>query len=139
MNRMRAFQGAVGLAQETGLISPDYLVLRPGALIDEQWFTMLMRCRWFVGEMTSRIRGIGSTDIGTVRTPRINASDLGEICIVVPSIVEQRSVAMVLNRETAQIDALSAKAREMIDVLKERRQSLISAAVTGKIDVRGLS
>ena len=44
-----------------------------------------------------------------------------------------------MDGETAMMDALSAKAREMISVLKERRQALISAAVTGKIDVRGLS
>jgi type I restriction enzyme S subunit len=56
-----------------------------------------------------------------------------------PSENEQRAIADHLDRETSQIDALSAKAREMIDVLKERRQALISAAVTGKIDVRGLA
>jgi len=55
-----------------------------------------------------------------------------------PPLAEQKGIAAYLDRETAQIDALSAKAREMIGVLKERRQALISAAVTGKIDVRGL-
>ena len=51
---------------------------------------------------------------------------------------EQEAIVEFLDRETNQIDVLSAKAGEMIDVLKERRQALISAAVTGKIDVRGL-
>jgi len=52
---------------------------------------------------------------------------------------EQQQISDFLDRETAQIDTLTFKAREMIDVLKERRQALISAAVTGKIDVRGLA
>jgi type I restriction enzyme S subunit len=82
------------------------------------------------------------------RLERLNASttiknlssvELLTACIAVPSLELQELIVRYLDRETAQIDALSAKAREMIAVLKERRQALISAAVTGKIDVRGLS
>ena len=49
---------------------------------------------------------------------------------------EQRAIAAFLDRETAKIDALVAKVREAIERLKEYRTALISAAVTGKIDVR---
>jgi len=68
-----------------------------------------------------------------------NSTTLGNLPIALPGIVDQIRIVEHLDQQTAQIDALSAKAREMIDVLKERRQALISAAVTGKIDVRGLS
>ena len=54
----------------------------------------------------------------------------------VPSQSEQRAIADYLDRETMKIDALIAKVREAIDRLKELRAALISAAVTGKIDVR---
>jgi type I restriction enzyme S subunit len=50
---------------------------------------------------------------------------------------EQRLIAAVLDRETARIDALVAKVHDGIDRLKEYRTALISAAVTGKIDVQG--
>jgi len=56
-----------------------------------------------------------------------------------PPGLEQCSIADYLDRETAKIDALVAKVREAIDRLKELRTALISAAVTGKIDVRGTS
>ena len=56
--------------------------------------------------------------------------------IPVPKKSEQRAIATFLDRETAKIDALVAKVREAIDRLKELRTALISAAVTGKIDVR---
>ena len=69
----------------------------------------------------------------------ISAERYARMPVPVPSVEEQDDIVEYLDRETAQIDALSAKAREMIDVLKERRQALISAAVTGKIDVRGLT
>jgi type I restriction enzyme S subunit len=49
---------------------------------------------------------------------------------------EQRAIADFLDRETAKIDALVKKIREGIELLKEYRAALISAAVTGKIDVR---
>ncbi len=51
-------------------------------------------------------------------------------------MIEQRRIAAFLDWETARIDALIAKVREAIKRLKELRTALISAAVTGKIDVR---
>jgi hypothetical protein len=56
--------------------------------------------------------------------------------LVAPPVTEQGAIATFLERETARIDALVAKVREAIDGLKELRTALISAAVTGKIDVR---
>lgn len=56
--------------------------------------------------------------------------------IVLPSPHEQNAIASFLDRETIKIDALIAKIREGIEKLKEYRTALISAAVTGKIDVR---
>ena len=53
-----------------------------------------------------------------------------------PATGEQRAIAAFLDRETARIDALIAKIRQAINNLKEFRSALISAAVTGKIDVR---
>lgn len=53
-----------------------------------------------------------------------------------PPEPEQRAIADFIDRETARIDALLAKVRDAIDRLKELRAALISAAVTGKIDVR---
>jgi len=50
---------------------------------------------------------------------------------------EQRAIAAYLDRETARIDALVAKVHDAIDRLRELRTALISATVTGKIDVRG--
>ncbi len=55
-----------------------------------------------------------------------------------PPLPEQRAIAEFLDRETARIDALVTKVREVIDRHKELRTALISAAVTGKIDVHNL-
>lgn len=66
----------------------------------------------------------------------VNIRDLKRASLAVPPIAEQRAIAAFLDRETARIGALVAKVREAIDRLNELRIALISAAVTGKIDVR---
>ena len=68
--------------------------------------------------------------------PGVDRNDIHTIEAVVPTPVEQRAIATFLDRKTATIDALIAKVHEAIDHLKEYRTALISAAVTGKIDVR---
>ena len=59
--------------------------------------------------------------------------------VIMPSLDEQRVVSAFLDRETARIDALMAKIQDAIAHLDEFRTALISAAVTGKIDVRATS
>ena len=59
-----------------------------------------------------------------------------QISLPVPPLAEQRAIADHLDRETARIDALSAKNDRLIALLREKRTALISAAVTGKIDLR---
>jgi type I restriction enzyme S subunit len=65
-----------------------------------------------------------------------NSTKLRNLLMPMPSVVEQSRIVAFLDRETAKLDALIAKVRDAIDRLKELRTALISAAVTGKIDVR---
>jgi type I restriction enzyme S subunit len=67
----------------------------------------------------------------------INFSQIGDLVFAKPKdLTEQRAIAAHLDRETAKLDALAAKVRVAIERLAEYRSALISAAVTGKIDVR---
>lgn len=66
----------------------------------------------------------------------INIRDLKRASIAVPEIVEQRAIAHFLDRETERIDSLVAKVHEATDCLTELRSALITAAVTGGIDVQ---
>jgi restriction endonuclease S subunit len=68
--------------------------------------------------------------------PIITGTFLGNQILAAPPKIEQHAIVTFLDRETAKIDALIAKIREAIERLKELRTALISAAVTGKIDVR---
>ena len=55
----------------------------------------------------------------------------------IPPLNEQVAISDFLDSETAKLDDLTTEAQHTIELLKERRSALISAAVTGKIDVRG--
>jgi len=68
--------------------------------------------------------------------PKLTKENLGSILLPSPPIDEQRTIAAFLDRETERIDTLTIKVRESISKLREYRTALISAAVTGKIDVR---
>jgi type I restriction enzyme S subunit len=73
-------------------------------------------------------------------TAQVNISVpiLKALPVPIPPRSEQLEIVAFLDHETAKLDALTAEAEKAIDILKERRTALISAAVTGKIDVRGL-
>ncbi|WP_431711466.1 restriction endonuclease subunit S [Glutamicibacter uratoxydans] len=139
LNRMRAFQGGLGESKNHGVVSPDYMVMRIRKNANSSYLSYLMKSHRFIAEMSSRLRGIGSEEQGTVRTPRINPRDLSNIRVPLPPLKEQQEIAAYLDRETAEIDAAITDAREAIALSKERRAAVISAAVTGKIDVRGLT
>ena len=66
----------------------------------------------------------------------LKASKLPMLRIVAPPVAEQLAIADFLDRETAKIDSLIAKVEQAIERLQEYRTALITAAVTGKIDVR---
>jgi type I restriction enzyme S subunit len=67
----------------------------------------------------------------------VSAERYSSLYLPLPTVVEQYTTAVFLDRETAKIDALIGKIQKGIALLKEYRSALISAAVTGKIDVRG--
>ncbi len=66
----------------------------------------------------------------------LSKTKLEYVYLINAPLEEQNIIGSFLDRETSKIDALTAKIREAIDHLKEYRTALISAAVTGKIDVR---
>ncbi|MFB2836837.1 restriction endonuclease subunit S [Floridanema evergladense] len=69
----------------------------------------------------------------------VNQERFGELPIVLPPIEEQKAICNFINQETAKIDEAIAIVQQQIELLEEYRTTLISDAVTGKIDVRGIA
>jgi type I restriction enzyme S subunit len=86
-----------------------------------------------VGQTWFRTRGYGGTKV------QLSLDDIRGLPVTVPPLNEQRAIVGALNRELLEFDSLITEAQRAIDLLHERRTALISAAVTGQIDVRGLA
>ena len=71
--------------------------------------------------------------------PGIDRNDIHALPIAVPPPDEQATIALFLDSQLAKLKALTTEAQRAIDLLQERRTALISAAVTGQIDVRPTS
>jgi len=70
---------------------------------------------------------------------KIGQGIIRESVVSLPSVAEQQSIVSWVRSQTAQLDTLTAEAQRAIDLLQERRTALITAAVTGQIDVRQLA
>lgn len=82
-----------------------------------------------------KLRGLGDiADVSTV--PQINNKHIEPMKFPVPPVNEQMQILSYLNDELTIFDSVSEKAQAAIALAQERRTALISAAVTGKIDVR---
>ena len=68
--------------------------------------------------------------------PALSLGAMNQLVFLLPQMDEQKTILSFLESETAKLDTLTAEANRAIELLQERRSALISAAVTGKIDVR---
>jgi len=66
----------------------------------------------------------------------LSLDDVANILMTSPPSEEQSAIVAFIDRETAKLDTLVEKSRRSIELMREHRTALISAAVTGKIDVR---
>jgi len=127
---MRSFQGGIEWSRERGSISSAYVMLVPSADVNPPYFSYLLKSRRY-------IQALQSTSNLVRDGQALRYENFRQVRLPLTSLAEQQAIADFLNRETAMIDALIAKVGEAIERLKEYRTALISAAVTGKLDVRG--
>jgi type I restriction enzyme S subunit len=125
VGRQGALCGCVNFASGKFWASEHAVVVTPAACVDAHWLADLLAAMSLNRYSQSAAQpGLAIDTIGAIPAPA-------------PSLDEQRAIAAFLDHETARIDSLVAKVRDAIERLKELRTALISAAVTGKIDVRG--
>lgn len=82
----------------------------------------------WLGKTYLETRGYGGTKI------QLSLDDIAEMVMTAPPLAEQNAIAAFLDRETAKIDALVEAQRRLIELLKEKRQAVISHAVTKGLD-----
>jgi type I restriction enzyme S subunit len=117
----------VGRAEQEGIITSAYVALMSTTHLDPVFAFYVLNAYDLMKVFYNFGAGVRQT---------MDYKDLKWFPVLLPPLPEQRAIAAFLDRETAKFDALVAKVQEGIERLKEYRIALISAAVTGKIDVR---
>lgn len=123
--KLRPYLAKAWHADRSGVCSSEFLVLRPEK-IDGRFLLLQMLNQEFVTLVDSSTYGS--------KMPRASWDFIGSIRLPVPSPAEQQAIVAFLHRETAKIDTLIAKQEKLIELLKEKRQAVISHAVTKGLD-----
>ncbi|MCE6003123.1 restriction endonuclease subunit S [Acinetobacter junii] len=127
---MRSFQGGLELSSLEGSISSAYVMLKPDlSLINTEYFKYLFKTPRYIQSLQST-----SNLIRDGQALRFN--NFSQVKLVLPPKSEQQEIVEYLDKEKNKIDNLIYKQKTLIEKLKEYRASIISHAVTGKIDVR---
>jgi len=132
INTLWAWMGAMGVAGESGIVSPAYHVYTPKAEVEPGYVNLLVRMGVFAREAERWSKGVWSSRL------RLYPEEFLKIEFPLAPLAEQRAITKTVAAELVRQDGLTTEAERAITLLKERRAALISAAVTGKIDVRGL-
>ena len=131
VNTMWAWMGAAGTAREAGLVSPSYNVYSPDrSRLLPGFVNMAFRSRRYVLGMTSESRGIWTSRL------RLYPQQFLSLVTAVPPLEEQEAIVDHVATIESRAERMARAVREAIERLREYRSALISAAVTGKIDVR---
>lgn len=129
-NMMRAWQGGFGTVQTHGQVSPAYVVAQPTRALRSDYIEALLRTPCAVEEMRRHSRGV--TDFRL----RLYWDEFKDIKVALPPADEIDSILAASSAIVDQFTSLEETSQSAITLLQERRVALISAAVTGKIDVR---
>ena len=130
-NMMRAWQGGFGTVTVEGMVSPAYVVARPQKPMVTQYIEHLLRTPQAIEQMRRHSRGV--TDFRL----RLYWDEFKNLGVTLPPQKESVAICAHIAEMEERFSAMSATCEESINLLQERRTALISAAVTGKIDVSG--
>ena len=125
LSTVRTYLKAVAFVDASvanSVASTGFAVVRPGKQFNPRFLSWVLQSDIFVNEVVSYSVGVSY--------PAINAIDVANLIAIQPPLDVQHAIAAHLDRETAKIDTLIAKKRELIAKLKEQRSALISRTVT---------
>jgi type I restriction enzyme S subunit len=134
INSMNYGIGSYGVSRYDGVCSPVYIVVTPIEARTRPGFAFrVLENKWFQQYAQSFGNGI------LAHRCAIGWDVLKNIKAGLPPENEQLDILRYLDEQTSRFESLIAEAEKQVNLLKERRSALISAAVTGQIDVRGLA
>lgn len=129
IHAMDAFAGAIGVSDSTGKSTPVYSVCQPKVgSVNVHYFARLLRHMALSGYINALAKGVRE------RSTEFRWSEAANVLLAVPPADEQNAITAFLDNEIAKIDALTSEQNRLIELLKEKRQAVISHAVTRGLD-----
>lgn len=130
INTMWAWMGAAGVAWTAGIVSPAYGVYTiDKTIMLPEFFDVLIRTPAYITEMTRFSRGVTSSRL------RLYPDEFLRLSSPVPPIEEQREIAEHYRSSSSNTRAVCDHLARQVDLLRDRRQALITAVVTGELDI----
>jgi len=129
LSTVRTYLKAIGFIDATyegHIASTGFSVIRPGGQHVPRFLFHWLRSEPFVQAVCAWSKGVGY--------PGITEEDLSALPVVLVPLPEQRNIAEFLDHTTAKLDELIAQKQRLIELLKEKRQALITQAVTKGLD-----
>lgn len=124
---MRSFQGGIEWCKLVGSTSFHYVMLTPVKHVHPPFFAHLLKSSRYIEALRT------TTDL--IRDGQeLRFSNFAQVHLPIVPPAEQAEIANFLDHETAKIDALVAEQEQLIALLKEKRQAVISRAVTQGLD-----
>ncbi len=121
-SKIRPALRKVCIAPEDCLCSADMYPLRSHSGLTNRFLFWLI--------LSEQFSAVAVLESGRVAMPKINRESLKAIGLAIPPVDEQTMIANALDRETQKIDALVSEQQRLIELLQEKRQAVISHAVT---------
>jgi restriction endonuclease S subunit len=129
VNKMKAWQGSLGISTFQGITSPDYMVFEPIVPQYPRFIHYYLRAQPMPFVYRSMSNGIRPDQW------RIEPEKFREVVVWLPSFDEQIAISAFIDEETARIENLIHLTAISVERLREHRAALITAAVSGQIDV----
>ena len=124
---MRSFQGGLEFSRVRGCISSAYVMLAPVKQVIPEFFSWLFKSQPYIQALQSTTNLVRDGQA-------LRFSNFCQVDIPIIPANEQIAIVTFLDRETAKIDALIAEQQRLIELLQEKRQAVISHAVTKGLD-----
>ena len=121
-NSMRMWQGANGVSNYDGIVSPDYTVVMPTEEIDNQYFAALFKTSNLINEFRKNSQGLTS-DTWNLKYPQIRP-----IRLCIPSLQEQNKISSFIGTLEERI----SKQRQLVDSLKKYKRGAVRSLLSAK-------
>lgn len=132
INRMRAASGLIAVSHQDGLVSPDYAVFESKQDVLPKFFKLLFKTPLLQSVFRSASKGLGTGSSGFLR---LYSENFLSIKLPVPPLEEQGIILTSLECERIYTAKFEEALHRSIALLKERRSALITAAVTGQLQI----